>query len=138
MKLGPYNTDASMTLEQLTGVDWGDPKDAPTNMVETLIQAGKKPLLDLDFEEARLLISQEQGLPFILDYVWPVLQKNPLEAFDLYDGDVLALLIKAPISIWAKRPEYLSELETLKERALASPDYINDMFKEVLEQELKD
>lgn len=133
MKLGPYNTDATKTLEQLTGHDWGDPDSAPTNMVETYIRAGKKPLMNLDGREILLLISQRGGFPYILDLAWHYLADNPLEAFDAYEGDVLAILIRAPEEVWAARPEYRAALDGLRDRALSAPGYISDMFREVLE-----
>ena len=132
MKLGPYRTDASKTLEQLTGVDWGEPDSAPTHMVKTIIRAGKKPLDTLNGEEIWLLVSQQEGLPFILDLVWPLIERDPLSYFDKYEGDVLSSLLKAPEAIWAKRPEYRAELESLKQRALTAPNSMNDMFRETL------
>ncbi len=73
------------------------------------------------------------GFPFILDRVWPMLQQDPLHCFRHYEGDVLAKLLRASEDIWAGRPEYRAGLEGLKQRALAAPDYINDMFRDVLE-----
>lgn len=133
MKLGPYQTDASKTLEQLTGHNWGDPASTPTGMVETIIRACKKPLNALDDEEIGLLIAQETGLPFILDLVWPMLEQDPLHCFRHYEGDVLAKLLGAPEAIWAGRPEYQAGLESLKQRALAAPNYVNAMFRDVVE-----
>lgn len=133
MKLGPYNTDASKTLEQLTRQDWGDPAKAPTGMIETVIRACKKPLNALDDEEIRLLIAQDVGFPFILDLVWPILNKDPLYCFRDYEGDVLATLLRVPEDIWLGRPEYRAGLEGLKQRVLAAPDYINDMFRDVVD-----
>jgi hypothetical protein len=102
-------------------------------MVETIICAGKKPLGTLSDEEIWFLISQETGLPFILDLVWPMLERDPLHCFLHYEGDVLAKLLGADEVVWAARPEYRARLEGLKLRALAAPDYLNDKFREVLE-----
>lgn len=132
MKLGPYNTDTSKTLEQLTVRDWGEPASAPTHMVRTIICAGKKPLATLNGEEIWLLVSQQEGMPFILDLVWPLVVRDPLSCFDKYEGDVLLSLLKAPEAIWAKRPEYRAELEGLKQRALAAPDTVNGIFRQTL------
>ena len=133
MGRGSYQTDTSRSLEQLTGYDWGDPEIAPTGMVETIIRACKKPLNALDDEEIGLLISQNEGFPFILDLVWPMLERDPLHCFRHYEGDVLAKLLRAPEEIWAERPTYRAGLEGLKQRALAAPDTAKDMFCDVLE-----
>jgi len=134
MKLGPYQTDATSTLEQLAGQDWGNPENAPTSMVETIIRAGKKPLGTLSDKEIWFLISQDSGLPFILDLAWPILERDPLHCFLHYEGDVLAKLLRASGDLWAARPEYRAGLKLLKQRALAAPDHINGMFREVLEE----
>ncbi len=134
MKIGPYRIDASMTLAQLTGNDWGDPESAPTHMVATIIRSTTKPLIDLNGEEVWYLISQQDGLPFILDLAWLFLEKNPLQNFWHYEGDVLSTLLRASDSIWEKRPEYREALPSLRERALEAPAYLNDAFRESLTQ----
>lgn len=101
-------------------------------MVETIIRATKKPLMALDGREIWLLISQREGFPYILDLVWGMLERNPLQAFEHYEGDVLASLILAPEEVWSARSEYQAALDGLRARALAAPDEINDMFREVL------
>ena len=132
MKLGPYRTDATKTLEELSGRSWGDPESAPTPMIETIIRAGKKPLMNCDGREIWLLISQREGFPYILDLVWGMLKRDPLLAFELYEGDVLASLIVAPENVWSSRPEYRAALDGLRARALDAPEEINDMFCEVI------
>ena len=134
MKLGPYCTNADMTLEELSGLKADDPTNAPTYMVKTVLGAWKKPLSKLNTEEVWFLVSQQVGLPYILDLIWPILQDNPLYYFDKYEGDVLSVLLRAPESAWIKRPEYQAELADLKRRALLAPSSINDMFCESLTQ----
>lgn len=131
MKLGPYCTDAAKTIEELSGLNWGDPAEAPTGMVETIIRAAKKPIGTLTDEEIWLLVSQEAGLPFSLDRAWPILMDDPLHCFSHYEGDLLARLLTASSEIWAGRPEYRAALEGLKQRACAAPDTRNHMFRKV-------
>lgn len=132
MKVNPHNTDTSKTLEELTGQNAGNPADAQTGMIETIIRAWKKPLKELDDRDLWLLGSQQDGLPFVLDVIWPIVQQDPLYCFDKYEGDLLSSFLRAPSDIWVARPEFQAELENLKARALAAPDCINDMFKETL------
>jgi hypothetical protein len=132
MKLGPCHTDATKTIEQFTGSDWGDPEEAPTGMIKTIIRAAKKPLATLSDEDIWFLISQGLGQPFILDLVLPILERDPLHCFLHYEGDVLARLLCAGEDVWTARPEYRAALDDLKQRALAGPDYTNDMFRKVL------
>ncbi|MEM6492851.1 MAG: contact-dependent growth inhibition system immunity protein [Pseudomonadota bacterium] len=121
-----------MTLEQLTGYNPGDPADAETGMIEEICRAYKKPLKDLNDGELWLLGSQQDGLPYILDVIWPKLVQDPLHCFENYEGDLLSSLLRAPADLWAQRPEYEAELGALKDRALAAPDYVKDMFIESL------
>jgi hypothetical protein len=88
-------TDFSLTLEELTGLDAGDPDDAPTNMVEAIIRSWKKPLNQLSDEEIGQLVVQHDGYPYVLDLVWPKLESDPLFDGGYYPGDVLSNLIRA-------------------------------------------
>lgn len=134
MKLGPYRTDATKTIEELSGLNWGDPAEAPTWMVATIIRATKKPLGTLTDEEIWLLVSQEAGLPFSLDQAWPILISDPLHCFSHYQGDLLAAVLAWPEANWDKRPEYRADLESLKQRALAAPMTVTKLFREALDR----
>jgi hypothetical protein len=125
-------TDVSKSLEELTGLDAGDPRCAPTPLVETIIRSWKKPLRDLSDEEIGDLVVQHDGYPHVLDLVWPKLEADPLFDGGHYPGDVLSLLIRADLEIWVERPEYRTSLESLYERALRRPLAENDTFRESL------
>ncbi|TCR65675.1 contact-dependent growth inhibition system immunity protein [Bosea sp. BK604] len=103
----------SLTLEQLTGHRVGDPKDAPTGMIRTIYEAYKKPLDQLSDWDIRLLVSQYQGYPYVLDLVWPKLEADPLFDGGLYPGDVLVSLVRAEDDMWAERPDYRARLQAL-------------------------
>ena len=80
--------DTSLSLEQLEG-SWGDIETAPTSLVRRCITASKVPLRDLTSEHLRLLIGQEFSLNYLLPLALPLLEKSPLLAGDLYEGDLL-------------------------------------------------
>ena len=128
-----HRTDFSLTLEQLTGFDAGNPDNAPTNLVEAIIRSWKKPLDQLSDDEIGELVVQHDGYPYVLDLVWPKLESDPLFDGGHYPGDVLSNLIRAPDDIWTDRPEYQRRLETLYRRALERPDDENDAFRESLQ-----
>lgn len=128
-------TDFSLSLEQLTGIDVGDPDDpenAPTLLVQNILRSWKKPLFQLSNSEIGRFIVQQDGFPYVLDLVWPKLQADPLFEGGYYPGDVLSLLIRAEPEIWADRPEYEAGLSLLYQRALERPMDENDMFRETL------
>lgn len=125
-------TDFSLTLEELTGLDAGNPSDAPTYMVEAITRSWKKPLNQLSDEEIGRLVVQHDGYPYLLDLVWPKLESDPLFDGGYYPGDVLSNLIRASDDIWADRPEYKGHLEALYRRALERPEDESDAFRESL------
>ena len=114
-------TDLTKTLEQLTGLDVGDPDEAPTPMIEDLLRSWKKPLSELSNEEIGDLVIQHDGYPFVLDLVWRKLEADPLFDGGHYPGDVLSILIRAEPEVWLQRPEYQTALEGLYRRALDGP-----------------
>lgn len=125
-------TDLSLSLEELTGLDAGNPDDAPTNMVEAIIRSWKKPLNQLSDEEIGRLVVQHDGYPYVLDLVWPKLESDPLFDGGYYPGDVLSSLIRADPEIWTDRPQYKARLDALYRAALERPENENDAFRETL------
>ena len=126
-------TDFSLSLEQLTGLDAGSPDEAPTPMVEAIIRSWKKPLNRLSDEEIGQLVVQHDGYPYVLDLVWPKLESDPLFDGGDYPGDVLSNLIRADAQIWDDRPQYKAQLEALYQRAMQRSEDENDAFRESLD-----
>jgi hypothetical protein len=121
--------DPSKTLEELTGLNAGDPRDAETPLVEWVMRSWKKPLCDLSDDEIGRLIVQKDGFPYILDLVWPKLENDPLFDGGYYPGDVLSNLIRCDPQVWNDRPDYLARLNLLYQRALRRDSYENDAFR---------
>ncbi|WP_114520740.1 contact-dependent growth inhibition system immunity protein [Altererythrobacter sp. ZODW24] len=130
--MAPELTDLSLSLEQLFGIDAGNPEDAPTGMVEAVLRSWKKPLNKLSDEEIGRLVVQHNGYPHVLDLVWPKLCNDPLFDGGYYPGDVLSNLMRAKPEIWAQRPRYKTDLKTLHKQALDAPTDENDAFLDSL------
>ena len=126
------DTDFSLSLEELTGLEEDDPEDAPTHLVAEIRKSWKKPLNELSNREIGRLVVQHCGYPYLLDLVWPKLQADPLFDGGYYPGDVLSNLIRADREIWAERPAYEAQLNALYRRALERPSDENDTFRETL------
>lgn len=101
-------------------------------MVAAIVASWKKPLNQLSDEEIGRLVVQHDGYPFVLDLVWPKLQRDPLFEGGYYPGDVLSNLIRAEPWIWAERAEYRAGLQLLYKRALERPANETDAFRESL------
>ena len=125
-------TDFSLSLEELTGLIEGDPREAPTPMVAAIQTSWKKPLAQLTAEEIGLLIVQMYGLPYILDLVFSKLEADPLYNGGHYPGDVLSNLIRAEPGVWDSRPNLKDRLPKLYQQALRRPLDENDAFRESL------
>ncbi|WP_150129678.1 contact-dependent growth inhibition system immunity protein [Bosea sp. RAC05] len=117
----------------MTGTDVGSVDEASTNMVGDLIGAWKTPLDQLTGREIRLLISQQDGYPYVLDLVWPMLEDDPLLEAEFYPGDILSSLMRADDTAWRDRPNYKRRLKALYERALRRPDDETEALRESLE-----
>jgi hypothetical protein len=131
--MAQYDTDFSLSLEELTGLKEGEPEDAPTPMVAAIMRSWKKPMNELSDGEIGQLVVQHYGYPYLLDLVWPKLESDPLFDGGYYPGDVLSNLIRADTNIWADRPEYKTRLDALYRIALSRPDDENDAFRETLQ-----
>jgi hypothetical protein len=130
--MAQHDTDFLLSLEELTGLQEGDPEDAPTPMVAAIRKSWKKPLKELSEDEIGQLVVQHYGYPYLLDLVWPKLETDPLFDGGFYPGDVLSNLIRAEPDIWANRPDYKAGLDALYRRALERSDDENDAFRESL------
>ena len=130
--MGIKAADLSKSLEELFSCDAGDPEKAPTPMVEAIIRSWKKPLDRLSDREIGRLVVQRDGFPFVLDLVWPKLERDPLFDGGYYPGDVLSNLIRADEQIWNDRPHYKAKLNELYNRALERNYDENDDFLESL------
>jgi hypothetical protein len=125
-------TDFELSLEALEARDWGEPSADDTVMVKRIYALRRKPLRSLTDDELRLAVSQEVGVPFILDLAFERLANEPLLDGGCYPGDVLSSLIRADQSIWEKRSSLRETLAELYSRALNSPADVSDAFRESL------
>jgi hypothetical protein len=132
-RMAEYDTDFSLSLEEITGLKEGEPEDAPTPMIAAIMRSWKKPMSELSDSEIGQLVVQHYGYPYLLDLVWPKLEADPLFDGGYYPGDVLSNLIRGDPNIWADRPEYKTRLDALYRDALSRPDDENDAFRETLQ-----
>ena len=64
-----YDTDFSLSLEELTGLIEGDPQDAPTPMVAAIQRSWKKPLSELSDSEIGQLVVQHWAISRKADWL---------------------------------------------------------------------
>jgi hypothetical protein len=91
MNYADINT--SLSLEQLEGQSWGDIATAPTDMVRRCIMLSKRPLKELTAGDLRLLIGQQFSLIYLLPLALRLLETYPLLEGELYEGDLLNIVL---------------------------------------------
>lgn len=96
---GPSPSYLAKSLEALEGQRWGEPTYG-SYVVTTSHALRTKPLQDLTDEELRLALSQQLGLPWMLELALQRLEQDPLRAGDFYPGDVLAAALRLPGEAW--------------------------------------
>lgn len=87
------------TLEQLDGERWGEPT-YDSYVVTTCHALRRKPLRALTDEELRLAVGQGIGLTWLIPLALDRLWNDPLRCVELYEGDLLAHVVRVPATYW--------------------------------------
>jgi hypothetical protein len=105
------------TLEELEGVDWGEPPFG-SHLVTECHRLRRVPLQDLRPEDLRLLLGQQIGAEYLTPLALEVLAADPWTSGDLYGGDLLAAVLKLPAEFWSAHPELRAWLGQVVTEAL--------------------
>ncbi len=113
----------SKTLQELEEKDWGEPDEAPTNMVRRCLVLRRVPLNQLSAEDCRLLLGQKIGAAFIVPIALRFLGENPMEGGDFLPGNLLQNVLRQPETFWQDHQSLwwevkgiLFEVKTLREQ----------------------
>lgn len=110
-RVGAEQVDDGLSVEQIEHDDWGPPPRDATRLVATVHALRRKPLRALTPEDLRLLVGQQVSLSLLVPRALALLEHDPLSEGDLYPGDVLASVVRAPTPYWRAHPEHLTRLE---------------------------
>lgn len=80
--------------------DFGNPNDAPTNMVKRCLELCKVPLDKFTVEDLRLMIGQEFSLQYLIPLAIEQLQTNIFAEGDYYPGDLLNNVLSVDVKFW--------------------------------------
>jgi hypothetical protein len=127
------NIDPSKSLQELDGVDWGDPAVAETPMIRRVLALRRKRLADLSNSEIRLAVGQKVGFPVILELAVDRLSSDPLLEGDYYPGDVLSALVRLDEKEWSGRDDLRVRLGELFTAAMKASSDDADDFRASLE-----
>jgi CDI immunity proteins len=110
----------SKTLEEIEN-DYWQKNNFPTGLIEKCYYARKKKLQDLEPVDARLLISQNIGLAYIVPLAMKWLEKDILTEAIYYPGDLLESILRAPADFWKSNQDLWKKYDALLKKV---GDYI--------------
>jgi hypothetical protein len=115
------------TLDQLEGVDWGDPTYS-SYVVTNAHRLRKKPLREFTPEDLRFMLGQQISLPILMPMALDVLEMDPWAGGDLSPGTLLFHALGVDRQFWQEHPELWSRLHVILIGLYA--------FREFIEREL--
>jgi len=95
--------DQSRNLQELEGVDWGDPTHE-SSIVRRCHALRRVPVCELSPEDLRLLIGQQIGIEVLIPLALEMLENDPLTGGDYYQGDLLKSVLDVESGYWARHP----------------------------------
>jgi hypothetical protein len=102
-----------MTIENLEKQDFGNPNEAPTNMVKRCLQLCKVSLDKFSVEDLRLMIGQEFSLQYLIPLAIEQLQTDIFVEGDLYPGDLLKNVLSVDSKFWTANRDLWTKINEL-------------------------
>ncbi|MBW3624488.1 MAG: hypothetical protein KY468_13865 [Armatimonadetes bacterium] len=111
------NYSLDQTLEQIDGVDWGEPT-FPSRLVHECHRLRRVPLKEMTAGDLRLLIGQKIYPDILVPLAIELLQNDPWLEADYYEGDLLKAVLNLPNSFWIDYPDLKSSVDRVAQSAL--------------------
>ena len=115
MKLTLENNWRDKTIENLEKQNFGNPNEAPTNMVKRCLELCKVPLNQFTVEDLRLMIGQDFSLRYLILLATEHLKENLFVEGDLYPGDLLKNVLSVDANFWRSNKHLWKEINELIE-----------------------
>lgn len=93
------NNWKTKTLESLEKDFWNDPGN-DSYLITTCYKLRKKPLVDFETEDLRIMIEQNSGIKFLMPLAIEVLENNILAEGHFYEGDLLKAVLTSDLRYW--------------------------------------
>ena len=106
--------DLTRSIEQLDGDDWGDAPEDATGLVKDVHRLRRVSIGDLSNGDLRMLLGQQVGLPWLIPIALERLNADPM-AGDWYPGDLIRAVLHGGVDYWARDPEALMHLWSVRE-----------------------
>jgi hypothetical protein len=105
--------DRRRSLEDLEGDRWGDPPAGSSRLVRVVHQLRRKPIAELTIEDLRVLVGQQVSLHRLVPLAIDRLREDPLVAGDLYEGDLLAAVLRVDSDFWKRHPALAEDVHVI-------------------------
>jgi hypothetical protein len=101
------------SIENLEKRNFGNPNEAPTNMVKRCLELCKVPLAQFTVEDLRLMIGQGFSLHYLIPLAIEHLDKDVFAEGDFYPGDLLNNVLSVDSSFWLDNKYLWKEINDL-------------------------
>ena len=88
------------TIEELENQNFGNPGEAPTNMVKRCLELCRVPIGEFTVEDLRLMIEQNFSLRYLIPLAIEQLSKDIFVEGDYFPGDLLKNLLSVDKIFW--------------------------------------
>ncbi len=123
--------DKSKSLQELENDDWGEPDEAPTNMIKRCLAARRVPLGEMSAEQCRLLLGQKISPLFLVPIALEFLARDPLEESEMYPGALLNSVLNLPADFWMNQSELWYEVNQIVEELESLRQTIEDLAPQI-------
>jgi len=111
------NFDISKTLDELEGVDSGEPTYM-SSLVITAHRLRKTPLKDWTPQDITRMLGQQMSLIFLVPLAINLLHEDPLLDGMWYPGDLFKILCYLPHSVWETQLKWQEEFDAIMLKAI--------------------
>jgi CDI immunity proteins len=105
----------NQTIEVLENKNYGDPDDAPSDMVRNCLRLCRTPLAEFTASDLRLMIGQQFALAWLLPLAINHLKQDIFLEATFFPGDLLKNVLKVTPGIWKEHPDLWMAVNTLIE-----------------------
>lgn len=113
MKSTLENNWRQKSIENLEKQNFGNPSEAPTNMVKRCLELCKVPLDKFTVEDLRLMIGQGFSLRHLIPLAIEHLKTDIFVEGDLFPGDLLKNVLAVDINFWTDHKQLWREINEL-------------------------
>ena len=113
MKVTLENNWRQKTIENLEKQDFGNPNEAPTNMIKRCLVLCKVPLDQFTVEDLRLMIGQDFSLRYLIPLAIEHLKTDIFVEGDYFPGDLLKNVLSVDTKFWIDNKNLWTEINEL-------------------------